>query len=149
LWFLNLVFFVVFLSFLFSFPVLLTSPSLFSYPYSFPLHFPPFSCVTIHCSPSQLLFLPLLIHSFPCLLSSPTLSPHYSSLLHTYHLLTSLLYRHNLSPLQSLTQAPSTTTEIHKNTQKSHEPQQLPYLFAHPPTPCPSFSATLSILQNL
>jgi hypothetical protein len=43
LWFLNPVFFIVF----FSFPVLLILSSLFSYPYSLPLHFPSFSCVTI------------------------------------------------------------------------------------------------------
>jgi hypothetical protein len=54
---------------LYLFFVLLTLTSLFSYPYSYPLHFLSFSCATIHCSPSQLLFLPLLIHSLP--LSSP------------------------------------------------------------------------------
>jgi hypothetical protein len=31
------------------FSVLLTSPLLFCYPYSYPLHFPYFSCTTIHC----------------------------------------------------------------------------------------------------
>jgi hypothetical protein len=40
-----------------------------SYPYSYPLHFPSFSCTTIHCSLSQILFLPLLMHSVPS--SSP------------------------------------------------------------------------------
>jgi hypothetical protein len=99
LWFLNLVFCIMFLFFFLSFsffiPVLLTWSSLFSYAYSHPLHSPSLSCATIHCAPSQLLFLPLLIHSFPCLhlpfLSTSNLSPHYPSLLHTYHLLTSLL----------------------------------------------------------
>jgi hypothetical protein len=67
LWSLNLLFFIVSFFSLLSFliPVLLILPSLFSYPYSYPLHFPSFSYVAIYCSPSQLLFLPLLIHSFP------------------------------------------------------------------------------------
>jgi hypothetical protein len=79
----------------FLFPVLLTSSSLFSYPYSYPLHFP-FFCTTIHCSPSQILFLFLLIHSFSCLhislLFYPNLSPHHPSLLHTHYLLTSPMH---------------------------------------------------------
>jgi hypothetical protein len=79
------------LLYLLFFSVLLTSPSLFSYAYSYPLHFPSFSCATIYCSPSQLLLLPLLIHSLP--LSFPNLSPHYPTLLHTHHLLTGLLYQ--------------------------------------------------------
>jgi hypothetical protein len=83
--------------FLFFIPALLNSPSLFTYPYSYPLHFPSFFCATIHCSPSQLFFLTLLIYSFPCLqvplLSSPNLSPHYYSLLNTHHPLTSLQYQ--------------------------------------------------------
>jgi hypothetical protein len=57
----------------------------------------PFSCATIYCSPSQLLFLPLLIYSFPYLslplLSFPNLSPHNPSLLHTHYSQTSLLYQ--------------------------------------------------------
>jgi hypothetical protein len=52
-----LVFFVFF--------VLLNLPSLFSYPCSYPLHVPCFSCATIHSSPSQLLDLLLFIHSLP------------------------------------------------------------------------------------
>jgi hypothetical protein len=89
MWFLNLAFFITsFLILIFIIPALLTSPSLFSYPYSYPLHFPSFSCAIIHCSPSHLLFLPLLILFFPhlhlSLLSFPTLSPHYPSLLHTH-----------------------------------------------------------------
>jgi hypothetical protein len=71
-------------------------PSLFSYSRSYPFHVTSFSCTMIHCSPSQLLFLPLLIHS-PCfccpILFFPNLSPHYSSLLHTHHPQTSLLYQ--------------------------------------------------------
>jgi hypothetical protein len=103
LWSLNLVFVIMFLFFLFlsfflSFfiPALLTPSSLFCYPYSHSLHSPSFSCTIIHCSPSQLLFLPLLIHSFPCLhlpfRYSPNLSPYYPSFLHIHHLLISLLY---------------------------------------------------------
>jgi hypothetical protein len=80
LWLLNLVFFIVFLFLILIFiiPVVLTLPSLLSYPYSYPLHFLSF-CATIHCSPSQLLFLPLPIHSFPylhfSLLPAPNLLP--------------------------------------------------------------------------
>jgi hypothetical protein len=84
------------LLYLFFFFVLSTLTSLFSYPYSYPLHFLPFSFTTIYYSLSQLLFLPLLIHSFPRLhlplLSFLNLSSHYLSLLHTHHSLTSLLY---------------------------------------------------------
>jgi hypothetical protein len=84
------VFFIVSFFFLYIFiiHVFLTSSSLFSYPYSYPPRFP-FSCTTIHCSPSQLLFLPLLMHYFPRLyhplLSSHNLPSHYPSLLHTHH----------------------------------------------------------------
>jgi hypothetical protein len=69
--------------------------------YSHLLHFPSFFCTTIHSSPFQLLFLPLVIHSFPSstpLWPSPNLSPHYLSLLHTYHLLTSLEYKLYTTP---------------------------------------------------
>jgi hypothetical protein len=87
----------LFLIFIFIIPVLLTSPSLFFYPCSYPLLFPSFSWATIHCSISQLLFLPLHIYSVPNLhlsfLSSPNLSPHYPSLLHTHHPMTNLLYQ--------------------------------------------------------
>jgi hypothetical protein len=63
---LNFLLFLYLVSFfVFFFSILLISPSLFSYPYSYPLHFPSFSYATIHYSPSQLLFLPLLIHSLP------------------------------------------------------------------------------------
>jgi hypothetical protein len=92
LWFLYLLFFLL----CFFSSALLTSPSLFSYPYSYPLQLPSFSCATIHFSPSQLLFLLLLItfsHVHHPLLSSPSLSPHYPSLLHIHHLLTNLLYQ--------------------------------------------------------
>jgi hypothetical protein len=60
------------------FSVLLTLPSPFSYPYSYPLHFQPFSCATIHWSPSQLLFPYFLIHS----LSLSSLPLHTSSTCH-------------------------------------------------------------------
>jgi hypothetical protein len=84
------------------FSILLTSSSLFSYPYSYSPSFSLNSCAKIHCSTSQLLFLILFIHSLPCLhlplLSFPNLSPHYPSLLRTHHLLTSLLYKLYTTP---------------------------------------------------
>jgi hypothetical protein len=55
--------------------VLLTLPSLFSYPYSYPLHVSCSSCATIHSSPSQLLVLLLLIHSVPIFASPCYPSP--------------------------------------------------------------------------
>jgi hypothetical protein len=68
---------------------LLTLPSLFSYFYSYPLHFPSFSCATVHYSPSQLLFLLILIHSphfhLPFYSSSncsPTMAPSYTFTTH-------------------------------------------------------------------
>jgi hypothetical protein len=97
------------------FLVLLAFPLLFSSPYSYPLHFLSFSCAAIHCSPLQLPFLPLLIHTFQyiclLLLSFPNLSPHFLSLLHIHHRLTRLPYQpytpdtpcnpwHNHLPLQ-------------------------------------------------
>jgi hypothetical protein len=105
LWLLNLFFFIVSFSFFFSFfiPVLLTPSSLFSYPYSHPLHSSSFFCTTIHCSPSQLLFLPLLIHWFSCLhfplLSSSSLSPPIHSPPVNYHTVPTA---HKPSPLQSM-----------------------------------------------
>jgi hypothetical protein len=60
----------------FYFFVLLTSPLLLSYPFSYYLHFLSFICATIYCSFPLLLFHPLLIQSLPCLHlplpSSPT-----------------------------------------------------------------------------
>jgi hypothetical protein len=53
----------------------LTSPSLFSNSYSYVLHFPSFSCGTIHCFSSQLLFLLLLIYSLPIFASLSYHSP--------------------------------------------------------------------------
>jgi hypothetical protein len=52
---------------------------------------------------------------------------------------------HNPKPLQSLTQAPYTTTEIHSNTHKGHKTQQPPHHFPHShiPLPTSSFSVTL------
>jgi hypothetical protein len=54
-------------------------------------------------------------------------------------------------PLQSLTQAPyTTTTEIHPNMHKDHKNHQHPHCFPHLPTPLPTFlfSATLSNSPN-
>jgi hypothetical protein len=57
---------------------------------------------------------------------------------------------HNPNPLQSLTQAPYTTKEIHPNTQKGHKTHQPPHCFPYSPTPLPTspFSATLTNSQN-
>jgi hypothetical protein len=57
---------------------------------------------------------------------------------------------HNPNPLQFLTQAPYTTTEIHPNTHKDHEIQLPPPCFPHSPTPLPvsPFSATLTNSPN-
>jgi hypothetical protein len=115
------VFYFISFSFFFFFYSYLLIPSLLSfYPYSHPLHFPSFSCTAIHCSPSQLLFLALLIHSFPCLHfpSYPplNLSPHYTPP-HTQHLLTNLLYQMQQLHLPEI---PDTNT-LHynkRNTQK-------------------------------
>jgi hypothetical protein len=62
---------------------------------------------------------------------------------------------HNPKPLQSLTQAPSTTTtEVYQNTKKDHKKQQPSHCFlhsvTHPTFPPPTFpfSATLSASPN-
>jgi hypothetical protein len=132
----------VFYSFFFI-PVLLTTSSLFFYPYSH-THHSPSSCITIYCSPSQLLFLPLLICSFLWLhlplLTSPNPSPHYPSLLHTHNLLTSLLNQlHKTQPPAipnkkcPLLQQQCTQTYTRATTQ--HPPCLLPYptTFSYPP----------------
>jgi hypothetical protein len=143
---------------LYFFSVLLTSPSLFSYPYSYSLHFPSFTYDIVHCSPSQLLFLPLLIHSPPCLrlllLSSPSLSHITPPTLTTHYTLTThwLEYCTNCTQYQSpAIQTPfTTTTKIHPNTQKGHETQQPSYLLTHLSTPFPAllFHATLTNSQK-
>jgi hypothetical protein len=71
LWFLNLVFLLCFSLFI---PVLLTSPTLFSYPYSYTLHFPSFYCVTIYCSPCNYSFCPFSSTLSP-VLTSPSHRP--------------------------------------------------------------------------
>jgi hypothetical protein len=144
--FLNLGFFFFIVFFLFSFflslfiLLLLIPSSLLSYPHSHTLHFLSFSCTTINHFPSQLLFLPLLIHSFPCLhlilLSFPNLLPHYASILHTHHLLTSLLYQVHTTPVpgnpwhkhSSLQQKKYTQT--HTRATKHSNP--LTHSFSHP-----------------
>jgi hypothetical protein len=96
-------FYFIFTAIFFFLSILSTSPSLSSHPFSQPLHSPSFFCATFHCSPSRLFFLPLLIHSFPhlhlLLPSSPNLSPHCPSLLHTHHLWTNLPYQLNTTPI--------------------------------------------------
>jgi hypothetical protein len=83
--------------FFFFLSILSTSPSSSSHPYSQLLHSSSFSWANIHCSPSQLLFLSLLILSFPLpTLSLPIFLKHVTRLAphtHTHHLLTNLLYQ--------------------------------------------------------
>jgi hypothetical protein len=125
----------------------LTSPSLSSHPYSYSLHTPSFSCAKIHCSPYQLLFLIFLNYFHSCLnlplLSSPNLSLHYTSLLHTHHLLTSLLYQFYTTPTPAI---PYTSTQhyINSNTPKHKQgPQNTEtHISLHPlthPSTCPHF----------
>jgi hypothetical protein len=146
------IFFIIsFFTLIFIIPVLLASPSLFSYPYYYPLCFPSFSCATIYCSPSQLLFLSFS-STLPCLhlLSYPSPPCHHTTTLF-YTLTTNWLAycttAHTTSPLQ----IPDTTTEIYPNTYKSHKTQQPLYLFLHPSTTFPTtpFLVTpFPILQN-
>jgi hypothetical protein len=136
---------------------LLTSPSLLSYPYSYPLHFPSFSCATIHCTTFQLLFLPLLIHylqlSSPPLLSSPKLLAQYPFLLHTHHLLTSLLYQlytipvpckpcHKHPPLQKQKYIQIDTMDTKPSSSCIYSP-------TNPPLFPPPFCATFTNFPNL
>jgi hypothetical protein len=94
-----------------------------------------------------------LIHSLPIFTSPYYPSPtHHHTIPPSYTLTTPLLaYCTNCtqpSPLQSLTQGPSTTTtEIYPNTHKSHKTQQTPYLFPHPPFPSPLFVPPLPITK--
>jgi hypothetical protein len=137
--------------FYFFLSILSTLPSSSSHPYS-PLHSSSF-CAKLHCSPSQLLFLPFLLHSqLPPSPSPPILPQPVSRIpLPPTHSppadqpTTPIL--HNPNSLQYLIQAPyTTTTEIYPNTYKCHKTQQPLYDFPHSPTPLPSspFSATLT-----
>jgi hypothetical protein len=79
-------YYIVFYFYFYFLSVLLTSPSLSSHSYSYPLYSLLFPCATIHCSPSQLLFLLHILHSLPLsspppLILGPNVLPHYSSLL--------------------------------------------------------------------
>jgi hypothetical protein len=118
-----------------------TLSSLSSHLYSHPLHSPSFCCATIHCSPSQLLFLPLLIHSVPLSSPPPPILPQQVTtlLLPPTHSppadqpTVPTLY--NPNPLQSLIEAPYTTTaKIHPNTHKATKPSS-PHIASstHPP----------------
>jgi hypothetical protein len=139
--------FLCLLSFFLS--ILPTLPSWSSHPFSQPLHSSPFSCAKIHCSPSQQLILSLLTHCLPLPSPSPPicsqpatrlpLSPTHSSLADQCTIPT----LHNPNLLQSLTQAPyTTTTEIHPNTHKGHKNQQPPHHF---PTHLPHFPPPLLV----
>jgi hypothetical protein len=91
---------------------ILPSPS--SHPYFHPLHYPSFSYAKIHYFPSNYPFCPFSFISLPrphlTLPFSPNLSPDYSSLITCQPTIPTL---HNPNLLQSLTQAPYTTTEKH------------------------------------
>jgi hypothetical protein len=90
LWFLNMIFLLC--SFFFHFLVSLTSSSLFSYPCSYTLS-PVLQFILISPNYSFCPSHPLFALSSPLPPILPKLSPQYSSLLHTNHLLTSLLYQ--------------------------------------------------------
>jgi hypothetical protein len=147
-----------FLIFICIIPVLLPSPSKFFYTYSYPLHLPSFSCAaTIHYSPSQLFFLILLIHSFPCLhlptLSSPTY--HHTSL--PSYTLTACWVACCTNCTHSQLSEIFDTSTVHynrintpKHTQGLQKPGAL-YFFPNPTTPTaiPLYSATFTNSQNL
>jgi hypothetical protein len=124
--------------------VLSTSPSLSFHPYSHPLHFPSFSCAIIHCFPSQLLFLPLLIHSLPCihlsLQTSPNLSPHYPSLLHTHTWWPT--YYTNFTQPQPPAIPDTSTLHYNRNTPKHTQGPKNPAVF----TPLPPLTYPTSCL---
>jgi hypothetical protein len=110
----------------------LSFPLLFTSPYSYPLHFLSFSCAAIHCSPLQLPFLFLLIHSshYICLplLSFPNQSPHFLSFLNIHHLLTRLHTNHTypLSP------AITDKSTLHYKSGNTHKHTQGPLYPAAP-----------------
>jgi hypothetical protein len=144
-------FLLCFLFFLLFISVLLTPSSLFSYPSSHPLHFPYIPCTTFCCSPSQLLFLPLFIHSFPCLylpLLSLTIPPSYTL---TICWIAYCTKRTQPQPPAILDTNTSTiTTEKCSNTLKGHKNQH-PSLHLNLPTPflTPLLVPLLPIPQNL
>jgi hypothetical protein len=148
---------ILFLSyFLFFLSVLSNLPSLSSHPYSHPLHSSSF-CTKICYLPSQLLFQPLLIHSLPLLSPLPPILPQCVTRLPLPPTRSppadqpTIPTFNNPNPLQTLTQAPYTTTiQIQKNTNKGHETISPPYCFPHSPTSLPtsSFNATITNSPN-
>jgi hypothetical protein len=149
--FLYLVFFVVFL-FLFcinNFTIIIVW-SLFLLPY-----FSSFSFVTIHCSPSQLLFLPLLIHTLPLSLLPPPIppSPHYLFLLHIQHLLTSLPYQLYTTqppaiPDSSILCDTNSSTPKHSQGPQNRAAHTTPLSPSIHPFSHPTFSATFINFTN-
>jgi hypothetical protein len=144
-----------FLILIFIIPVLVTSSSLVSYPYSYPLHFPSFSCATIHCSPSN--------YSF-C--SSSTLSPIFTSPFYpspTCHhtappsyTLTDcwLVYCTNCTQLQPLAIPETRFPPLQQKYAQTHTRASSPsHFFPHPHTPfltpSPFSYHLLPIPQNL
>jgi hypothetical protein len=121
----------------FFFSVLLTSPSLFFYPYSYLLTFLLFPVLKSIALPPIYSSCPFSSTLSPCLhpsLNLPNLLPHYHFLLHTHHPLTSLLYQ------LYTTQAPSIpdTSTLHYNNRNTPKHAQGPQnLAARIPLPQP------------
>jgi hypothetical protein len=109
--------------FLFSFflSVLSTSPSLSSHPYSHPVTLLPSPVLESIALLPKYSFCPFLFTLSPCLhlslSSSLNLSPHYTSLLHTHHLLTNLLYQLYTTP------TPCNPLHRHPTLQQQKYPQ--------------------------
>jgi hypothetical protein len=119
---------------------------------SFPLlcYNPLFSLPTTLSGPSH----PLFSHLHLLFLSSPNLSPHYLSLLHTHHLLTSLLYQLHTIPAPcnpwhkhpSLQQQKYIQTHTRETKSSSLHTSSSTHL---PPFPPPLLVPPLPIPQNL
>jgi hypothetical protein len=113
------------LVFLFFHSILSPLPSQSSHLYSYHFHSPSFSCAKIHCYPSQLLFLPLLIHYFALPSTSSPIPPQTVtrlSLPPTDSLLIKPLYQ--LTQPQPLPIPDTSTLHYNRNTPKhTQEPQ--------------------------
>jgi hypothetical protein len=106
-----------------------------------PLHSPFLSFATIHCCPSQLLFLAYLFHCLPLPSPSPSILPQTITIISLLPSHSSPADQstvptlHNAKPLQSLTQGPyTTTTEIYtKHTRATKHSSPLMASPTHPP----------------
>jgi hypothetical protein len=105
--------------------ILLTLPPSSSHPYCYPLHSPSFSYAKIHSSPSQLLFLPLLIHFLHLPTPSPPILPQPPTRLPLppmhYHLLT---YYTNFTQPQPPAIPDTSTLHYNRNTPKDTQGPQ-------------------------